>query len=424
MSAWNRRVPIILIGAFTIVGGVVATTGTSIAAPIWSSPAPPALFVAPSGVPSTSGSGGSCRNPEDHTIDAAVAAAPDGSTVIVCPGVYNESVTVTGKSLILIGDRATIQVPNSSEHNSEGVVFMGPATAGSILRGFTISGAQAEGFYADGTSDLTIHRNRIIGDDLVCQNLADASTGNDCGEGLHLDAVTNSRITGNYLAGNTGGILMTDGIPPGSIGAQAFGFTTEYSGPSSGNLITGNTALDNVWACGITLPSHNSNAVSPAGIPQPAQGGVFDNTIVHNVSIGNGTLGAGAGILIAAPFPGTASYGNMVLSNVVEGNGLAGITVHSHAPDQDVNGNQIIGNLVATNAVAGGVNGAPGDSDFGAVGTIGILVASVTPVSGTVIVGNVIRKNDTGIWTTNNVAGNFNDNIFVKDEVQVSNTNP
>jgi len=365
-----------------------------------------------------------CSNAPYSTIASAVAVAPDGSTIVVCPGTYNESVTVTGKSLNLLGRGATIAVPNNAEDNSQGVVFMGPATAGSSLEGFTITGAQAEAFYADGTSNLTIDSNRIIGNDLSCQSAAAASAGNDCGEALHLDAVTSSRITNNYLTANTGGLLLTDGIPEGSTGQFAFGLYTQYAGPSFGNLIAGNTAVDNVWDCGITLPSHNSDAVSAGGTPQPSEGGVYDNTIINNVSIGNATApgsGGGAGILVAAPFPGTGSYDNLIENNRVEGNGLAGVTIHSHAPDQDVNGNQIIGNIVGTNALDGNsADGGPGDSDFGALGTIGILVGSVTPVTGTVIAGNVIANNGTGVWTTDNVSGDFTHNFFANDTVAVS----
>jgi hypothetical protein len=161
-------------------------------------------------------------------------------------------------------------------------------------------------------------------------------------------------------------------------------------------------------------------------VPDPSAGGVYNNTVIDNVSIGNGTApsGGGAGILIAAPFPGTASYDNVVKDNSVAGNGLAGITIHSHAPGQDVNGNQISGNIVGQNALDGNsADGGPGDSDFNALGTIGILVGSVTPVTGTVIAGNLISNNNTGIWTTNNVSGDFTHNVFFQDKVAVSNTN-
>jgi hypothetical protein len=50
-------------------------------------------------------------------------------------------------------------------------------------------------------------------------------------------------------------------------------------------------------------------------------------------------------------------------------------------------------------------------------------VGSVTPVTGTVIAGNVIENNDTGVWTTNNVSGDFTHNVFARDNVAVSSNN-
>ena len=155
----------------------------------------------------------------------------------------------------------------------------------------------------------------------------------------------------NTSENNTGGILLDDGIPPGSIGATAFGGPTTYFGPTSGNNVADNIVVNNVWDCGITMPSHNSNA-APGGIPNPAAGGIFNNTVQGNVSQNNGTVGGGgSGILIAAPFPGAAAYNNVIQGNTVSGNGQAGITIHAHAPAQDVNGNQILNNVVGQNAV-------------------------------------------------------------------------
>jgi pectin methylesterase-like acyl-CoA thioesterase len=53
-----------------------------------------------------------CRNAEFTTIQAAVAAAPPGATVEVCPGIYRESVVVD-KPLTLSG-------PGSGQSNPHG----------------------------------------------------------------------------------------------------------------------------------------------------------------------------------------------------------------------------------------------------------------------------------------------------------------
>ena len=128
----------------------------------------------------------------------------------------------------------------------------------------------------------------------------------DCGEGLHFASVTWSSIIDNVVENNVGGILITD----------------EF-GPSAHNVISHNIARNNKQDCGITLPSHNALAVT-----DPTKGGVYDNLVIHNVSEGNG----GAGVGMFAPFPGTASYDNRVIDNTLRNNGEAGVAIHAHAP--------------------------------------------------------------------------------------------
>ena len=123
-----------------------------------------------------------------------------------------------------------------------------------------------------------------------------------------------SRVVDNEVAYNSGGILITD-----------------ETGPNQGNLISGNNVHDNPYDCGITLASHGpaTSVIPTAALPY----GVTDNTISNNVSTHNGyqVPGAGAGVGIFAPFPGTTDAGNVVIDNVLRNNGLPGVTMHNHA---------------------------------------------------------------------------------------------
>ena len=392
-------------GAGLVVSGLLALPAAAASSAM--------LYVSPNG--STGAADAGCTSAAYSSISSAIGAASTGDTIVACQGTYDEGVTIAGKAITLLGSQATVDATGQTE----GVVIEGPASAGSVLQGFTIEKARREGILVQGTSGVTVENNVVTGNDLSCQ----PQTGlDDCGEGIHLRAVTASYVTGNYVSGNTGGILVTDGIPAGSTGQFAFGYSTPYSGPSSGNVIEHNASVDNIWDCGITLPSHNSLAVSSNGAPQPAQGGVFGNTIENNVAEGDGTAGGGGGgILIAAPFPGTGSYDNTIEGNTVGGNGLPGILVHSHAPGQDVNGNHVLDNTVGTNAIGEtslgpGVfttGGGPGDSDAHVTVTTGILVYSaVDHVSGTVVSGNRITGDHYGIWTSNVDTSGFSSNTF------------
>ena len=315
------------------------------------------------------------------TIGHAVAVAAAGDRIVVRRGTYAEMVTI-GKTLHLVGrHRPTIDATGQQN----GVVIAGAAASGSSLRGFKVENATQEGVVAMQTSWVTIAGNLVAGND---QGMFSSSpTGEcapvgeipgDCGEGIHLMTVAHSHVSRNAITGNAGGILVTD----------------EF-GPTHANVISWNHVWRNDFDCGITVPGHNPNAVSSTGVPQPSMAGVYGNWIVHNVVNRNGLKGEGAGILFAGAGPGTGSYDNFVGWNTTNGNELAGITVHSHAPDTDVNGNRFVGNWASHNNLGG-------DPDASVTKSTDILVFSAgDPITGTVARGNHLSHAFFGIWTLN-----------------------
>jgi nitrous oxidase accessory protein NosD len=136
----------------------------------------------------------------------------------------------------------------------------------------------------------------------------------------------------------------------------------------------------------------------------------------------NGTLksaGGGAGVVIASEVPGETVAYTTVAGNHIWGNGLAGVTVHVHEPNQDFNGTKIIGNWIGQNNTLGDPIGLFASTATNAKNyavadtkTTGILAATASPVTGTVIAGNHISDNHFGIFledlstvTTANVNG-------------------
>jgi parallel beta-helix repeat protein len=334
-----------------------------------------------------------------------VSAAASGATVIVCPGVYTEDVVIS-KALNLVGESATVNA--TGRDNAIQV-----AASNVSVQGFTATDAIGEGILVGndvgtpGTvSNVTIRNNTVTGNDQgnpTGLTLPDSGPGSssygqcnggagdvpgDCGEGLHLVSAVDSTVVGNHVFANTGGILVTD-----------------ENGPNHGNLIELNTVSDNSYDCGITIAGHNIAAA----------GGVYDNTVFANQVTDNGVKGQGGGVLMASGVPGGpygtggAVYDNNVIGNVLSGNGLAGVTVHSHAPGQDLNGNVVELNIIGTNNV-------DGDPDFYPSvdpSTTGVIVASVAPLSITVK-DNLIANNVFGIWTTAPVTTTgANANLFV-----------
>jgi hypothetical protein len=384
----QRRILRAVVPAAVLLGSVVAA-GAATAGAATSPRAAQTLYVAPT--TKVTGESAACSTAKYHEINKAIKAAAAGDTVKVCAGIYTGSTTISGvptvktittgaeinKSINLVGlPGATIDAKNLDN----GVTFY--ITSKATVEGFTITGATGEGILAAVSSKITIKDNVVEHSDnggakskwFECQ--ASGVVPNDCGEGIHLLSVTDSKVLDNSSEFNSGGILLTD----------------EF-GPNDGNTVSGNLVADNESDCGITVVGHSTSAVNSSGLPTPTKGGVFHNTISDNVVISNGTTGEGAGILFASGVSGGGSYDNTVTGNEIAGNGLSGVTIHQHAPLSDVSGNVISGNWIGTNDITGD----PGTGDSV---TTGVLVdnGGTTKAIKVKVTGNTIAWDVYGIY--------------------------
>ncbi len=391
------------------------------------------LFVSPTG--NAANSGKSCDKAKYSTIQAAVDAAPSRATVVACKGTYSEQVVIM-KPLVLSGRDATIDekgVTPGFVANVPGIgalpIFAGVVIVSShvSLSGFTVTDALGEGILAAGVNapltDVSIVGDRIVNNDLgggvppaspyfECQ--ANGQIPGDCGEGIHFIAVAFSNIGHNYIAGNSGGVLLTD-----------------ETGPTHDNLIQGNVVTNNQSDCGITVPGHNPDALDAHGKRQPSVAGVYRNVIAGNTITDNGHLGEGAGVLFANASGGTGSYDNIVVGNYIAGNQLSGVTMHAHLLDpadpnsakgEDLNGNKIIANVIGTNNVPGRfVTGDNLDGVVTVTKTTGILVWAGPVQVRVTIAQNRISDNHFGIWLgfKSNVKAALEDNSFHNVDVPV-----
>ncbi len=315
-----------------------------------------------------------------RTISHAVTVAPAGATINVAAGTYHEHVLVT-KRLTLLGHGATIDASgllgglaplSGMGIIGMGVLITGPGANWTVFSGFRVKNAPAEGILVAKSSYVSILRNEVLHNDVGATHTFSpspaecAAQGNvpgDCGEAVHLLTASYSRVIGNNVHDNVGGFLLTDEV-----------------GPTHGNLLARNVARDNLLDCGITLPSHNPDAVADS-----TKGGVYGNVIINNLSEGNG----GAGVGMFAPFPGAASYDNYVIANTLRNNGEAGIAIHGHAPGQNTSGNVIVANWVSGNGI---------DPDFVDTTThIGIMLGTVDPMN-VIVATNHIASEDVGIY--------------------------
>ncbi len=317
------------------------------------------------------------------SISAAVAAAVPNDTIQVAQGTYKEEVVIT-KSLSLVAQGNTHPVIDATGLPN-GVFINGmaaapnPGVAAVVISGFEVRNANFEGILIANASDITIVDNYVHDNNRsldisspACPGIPafETNEGEDCGEGIHLMAADHSSILRNDVESNSGGILISD-----------------ETGVNHDNLISGNSVHDNPYDCGITLASHGpaTSVIPSAKLPF----GVMRNVISHNDSSHNGyqTPGAGAGVGIFAPFPGTTDSANVVLDNELRDNGLPGVTMHNHAaapapaPPVNLNDNVIVGNIISGNAAD--------TADSATSGPTGINVHSVAPIFGTVISQNI-----------------------------------
>ena len=389
--------PLLAAGAVVAHAGVASADAKSLSGKT--------LYVSPSGNPHKSDK--SCSSARFSTIQSAVNSAPAGGTIVVCRGTYHEQVVIL-KPLSLIGQRATIdetgvkptlQVPLPGLGTQTIFAAVIIASSHVTVRGFTITNAQGEGVLAAGLgaplSGIVISRNAVVHNDLgfgvppKSKYFLCAAVGpipGDCGEGVHFAGnVAHSAIRDNFIAHNSGGILLTDDV-----------------GPTHDNVVEGNVVTANLADCGITVPGHNGMALNSVGVPQPSVAGVYRNAILDNVVTGNGVQGeGGAGVLFANAGPGTASYDNLVAGNYIAGNGLSGVTMHAHGglpagAHEDLNGNVIVHNSIGKNNLLGDApDGPAGPSDMKPTG---VLVYSGGPSVTVTIAHNHIFNNFYGIW--------------------------
>lgn len=100
------------------------------------------------------------------TIQSAINAASDGDTVFVAPGVYSESLQISGKALSLVGTGVALTIVDGAGISNSAPLLMysnlATETASSIS-GFTFRNGAAGGVVLQGVRNLLMHDCEIRG---------------------------------------------------------------------------------------------------------------------------------------------------------------------------------------------------------------------------------------------------------------------
>jgi len=323
------------------------------------------------------------------TIQAAVNAAPNGSTIDVCPGTYSEQVTINGKSLTIIGvlsgtNDAAVLIPpaggltvNASDFAGKAVaaqVFVENATAVTISH-LTVDG-KGNALTGCGTNLIGIFYQNSSGkivDDVARNQILDSSY-QGCQIGLGIDVESDSSGPAVTISNSSVHNYQKNGITAGGPGTGV--------GPVM--TITGNT----VTGIGATA------AIAQNGIQigYGSTGKITGNSVTDDIYTG-GTVGA-SGILIYASSGVTAS------NNSVESTQFGIVTVSDPtygAADNAVINSNHVGGTQAFDAIDLCSNGNTADSNsiFGSNAQSGVHVDDECPGPGATPSGtnNTVKNN-------------------------------
>lgn len=155
------------------------------------------------------------------TIDAAIGDAYEDDTIVVYPGVYEEDIEFGNKNITLISTD-----PNDWEVVEATVIDGGGATntvlfdwghSGS-LSGFTLTGGGHYGVHAVYADSATIGNCIITNNNIGARLFACGATMKNCivkdnvGEGILLEAISNSDVRNNLVYNNGQGIVSDGGV--------------------------------------------------------------------------------------------------------------------------------------------------------------------------------------------------------------------
>lgn len=240
------------------------------------------------------------------TIGSAIAAAPAGSTIEICPGTYNEHLTIAGKPLHLRGVSGA--GATFLDAGGQGTALVVSATQGSgvVIEGLTIRNANAAGR----GGGLRCTQSILCVRDATFEDNRALEGGGLSAHACEIDLV-NTAFKRNRATEQGGGAYITSGG-----GTLTGGIFRENQGKRGGGLAT----FGNDYVVRDAVFVANRATVQGGALHYSGSG-----TIENNRFEGNSSLWIGGGLYIDAHMP--TLTGNQILKNTSENDG-GGVYVH------------------------------------------------------------------------------------------------
>lgn len=364
--------------------GACVLFSAGVVAPVWATSVPTILYVSPIGNDTT---GTGTLVAPYATITHAIAVAPSGTRIVVEPGTYPESLTITQKVEVTPDYAAGGSAVNTiidAQGASNGITIAGSQASGTVISGLTVENADNHGVFVQNSNNVVLKNLDVTHNGGVVNKAIDED------KAIELVGTANNMVANNTVANNDGGIGLSDNglINPGAP------VPAGVAAPSYGNIIQDNIISGDAGGCGIVVAAYN-----------PGQG------VWNNLIVGNQVSTSPAGIVVAADVPSTVAEGNAIIDNTATNNFLPGIILHSNTPGDIVSNNSVIGNTVSANLADPEIK-----ADNQPTGIIAI--GAVDPVTRTIIAGNRISSEYYGIYLYNapstlGLAGNIDSGVTV-----------
>ena len=291
--------------------------------------APTSLFVSPSADIHLNNDHHNCATAGYNRVQAAVDAAPNGSTITVCRGTYHASVVIPASKhdLKIIGDAgsvispttpaATVPDTQSGEYPIVAIVRVAPGAIGTSISGLKINGAGIEAAVNGCGTDLigllvqataghpasgNAETNNVV-------NTTPTNAGCGSGLGIEVEAAPNA-TAGVTLRQNSVSAYGKNGITCGGIGVTCnISFNTITSAPTAmvaqngvqvgfgaHGTVTDNNITGNVWTAYATdtnpeVQSDFASGVLLYGAGLNTAGKTTDTTSVSGNFLGNNQTG-------------------------------------------------------------------------------------------------------------------------------------